>query len=210
MPEAGGVLYWGQQDIWEREQLEREERRVSTPLGEIAYTLSVKRVKNLNLRIRADGSVALSVGRRVGKREADDFVRGRAEWIFSRLLELENLRRETLLPPKGTEALPVLEDSLERMYPLVAPLGVNKPRVKARFMTSRWGSCHWTQGIIVLNTALTALPRDLMDYVTLHELAHFLHPDHGAGFYAVMDRLLPDWREKRRELRGYALKKGED
>ena len=73
-------------------------------------------------------------------------------------------------------------------------------------MTSRWGSCHWTKGVIVMNTALAAAPEELLDYVTLHELVHFLHPDHGKGFYAAMDQLMPDWREKRKKLRGFSLK----
>ena len=72
-------------------------------------------------------------------------------------------------------------------------------------MPSRWGSCHWTRGIIVLNTALTVVPQELLDYVTLHELVHFLHPNHGAGFYAAMDRLLPEWRVRRSALRSYTL-----
>lgn len=46
-----------------------------------------------------------------------------------------------------------------------------------------------------------------MDYVALHELVHFLHPNHGPGFYAVMDRLMPDWKEKRARLKGCALQK---
>ena len=42
-------------------------------------------------------------------------------------------------------------------------------------MTSRWGA-PLDPGKIVLNTALAALPEELMDYVALHELVHFLHP----------------------------------
>ena len=74
-------------------------------------------------------------------------------------------------------------------------------------MTTRWGSCHYAKGGIVLNTALAAVEGELLDYVTLHELVHFLHPNHGPGFYAAMDALLPDWREKRRRLKGYELER---
>lgn len=100
-----------------------------------------------------------------------------------------------------------LTRALDRVLPLVEPLGVTRPALQARYMTSRWGSCHWTRGKIVLNTALAALPEELMDYVALHELVHFLHPNHGPGFYAVMDRLMPDWKEKRARLKGCALQK---
>ena len=39
--------------------------------------------------------------------------------------------------------------------------------------------------------------------MALHELVHFVHPDHGPGFYGLMDRLMPDWRQRRKELRRY-------
>ena len=49
-----------------------ERRRVETPLGPIDYVLTVKSVKNMNLRLRPDGTVAVSVSRRVPKSAADD------------------------------------------------------------------------------------------------------------------------------------------
>ena len=64
-------------------------------------------------------------------------------------------------------------------------------------MRSQWGNCHWTQGYITLNTALCRCPQALQDYVALHELVHFLHHDHQAGFHSVMDALMPDWRERK-------------
>ena len=72
-------------------------------------------------------------------------------------------------------------------------------------MRSQWGNCHWMQGYITLNTALVRCPPLLRDYVALHELVHFLHHDHGPGFYAVMDALMPQWRQLRQELKRYAV-----
>ena len=77
------------------------------------------------------------------------------------------------------------------------------PELRLRRMKSQWGNCHWRQGYITLNTALARCPETLRDYVALHELVHFVHPDHGPGFYGLMDRLMPDWRQRRKELRRY-------
>ena len=54
-----------------------------------------------------------------------------------------------------------------------------------------------------LNTALARCPQSLRDYVALHELVHFLCHDHGPGFYAAMDARMPDWRQRRRQLKDY-------
>ena len=83
------------------------------------------------------------------------------------------------------------------------PLVVAWPELMLRRMKSQWGNCHWRQGYITLNTALARCPETLRDYVALHELVHFVHPDHGPGFYWLMDRLMPDWRQRRKELRRY-------
>lgn len=182
------------------------QRTVDTPLGPITYTLTVKPVKNMNLRIHGDGAVALSVNRRISGGAADAFVRSRAEWIQKGREKLSQ-GAEPLAPPDQAEALAVLSRAVDRVLPLVEPLGVKRPALQVRYMTSRWGSCHWGKGKIVLNSALAAVDEGLQDYVALHELVHFLHPNHGSGFYAVMDRLMPDWGSRRRRLRDYRLEK---
>ena len=105
--------------------------------------------------------------------------------------------------PARRECLRLLGEALDRVYPLVQPLGVAWPELRLRRMKSQWGNCHWRQGYITLNTALARCPETLRDYVALHELVHFVHPDHGPGFYGLMDRLMPDWRQRRKELRRY-------
>ena len=177
-------------------------RVVDTPSGPLTYLLVKKRVKNLNLRIDRQGQVVLSVPLRCSPERADAFVREKSGWILSHLHRAE--KAPPLLPESGRQACrALLESAVDRVYPLVAGAGVARPLVKLRRMKSQWGNCHWRQGYITLNTALARCPERLRDYVALHELVHFLHPDHGPGFYAAMDARMPDWRGRRRELRKY-------
>lgn len=181
-------------------------RTVLTQWGEITYTLTKKRIKNLNLRMDADGAVALSVPLRCSIQAADEFVIQKSEWIVAHRKKKTECPVPELLPELSREACcALLEQSLERMYPLVAVYGVSKPVLKIRKMRTQWGNCHWMQGYITLNTALHRCPEYLRDYVALHELVHFLHHDHGAGFYGAMDTLMPEWRESRRALKYYAV-----
>ena len=112
--------------------------------------------------------------------------------------------RSYLPEPDRAACARLLGEAVVRVYPLVAPDGVPLPQVKLRKMRSQWGNCHYQQGYITLNTALARCPEPLRDYVALHELVHFLHHDHGTGFYAAMDARMPDWRARRQELKGYA------
>lgn len=182
-----------------------QRRAVPTANGEIVYVLEKKRIKNLNLRLNAAGEIFLSVPMCCPVAQADEFVRSRSNWILERLRRLGENSSPELLPELHREACcELLFRALERVYPLVVPFGVRMPALKIRKMRSQWGNCHWMQGYITLNTALHRCPEHLRDYVALHELVHFIHHDHGPGFYAVMDELMPDWRKRRAELKGYA------
>lgn len=177
---------------------------IDTPAGTIQYVLVKKRVKNLNLRVGVAGRVTLSVPYGCPDSRADQMVREKCGWISS-ALERQRAQTKELLPePSRAECRILLNKALERVYPLTASVGVPMPEMKIRTMRSQWGNCHWKQGYITLNTALARCPEHLRDYVALHELVHFLHHDHGPGFYARMDALMPTWRERRRELRHYA------
>lgn len=172
------------------------------PYGPIQYFLTRKRVKNWNLRVRGE-QVLLSVPLRVTGEQADEFVRSRGEWIHSALDRQHGTR--PLDVPDRKECFRRLNLALERVLPLAAELGVGRPQLRLRAMRSQWGNCHYRQGYITLNTALAGCPDRLQDYVALHELIHFVHPDHGPGFRAVMDRLMPDWKQRRAQLKQYRL-----
>ena len=178
-------------------------RLVDTPHGPLTYTLTRKRVKNLNLRV-GTGGVALSVPLRCSVRQADDFIREKSGWILDAVRRRERRQVEPLPPVSREECAVCLREALERVYPLVEPLGVVFPPLKLRALKSQWGNCHWAQGYITLNIALARCPKELRDYVALHELVHFLHHDHGPGFYARMDTLMPDWQQRRRALKSYS------
>ena len=57
-------------------------------------------------------------------------------------------------------------------------------------------------GRLTLNAELLNLPRDLGEFVIVHELLHLLAPNHGKVFKSFMTAYLPDWTERARRLRG--------
>lgn len=77
------------------------------------------------------------------------------------------------------------------------------PEVECVFknMKSRWGSCQPKKRLICLNIQLARYAPELLDYILVHELAHLYESGHGPRFYAIMDRALPDWKERRKRLR---------
>ena len=178
-------------------------RLVDTPDGPLTYTLIRKQVRRLTLAVKSSGDISLTVPLRCSVRQADGFVREKSGWLRSASSRRRERQLEPLPPVSREECARLLGQALDRVYPLAAPLGVVMPRLKLRAMKTQWGNCHWAQGYVTLNTALARCPEELRDYVALHELVHFLHHDHGPGFYAQMDALMPDWRQRRKALKRY-------
>jgi predicted metal-dependent hydrolase len=92
----------------------------------------------------------------------------------------------------------------EAVPPLLAKwepvMGVKVARLFVRRMKSKWGSCRPATRSIRLNTELARRPSECLEYILVHEMAHLLEPTHNARFKAIMDRLIPQWRVRRRQL----------
>lgn len=79
-------------------------------------------------------------------------------------------------------------------------LGVQVSAYFLQRMKTQWGSCNHAAGNIRLNTELVKKPKDLLEYVVVHEMAHLLEPTHSERFVALLDLHYPTWREARAEL----------
>ena len=179
----------------------------------IPVAVTRKRVKNLNLRVRSDGTVSLSIPMGASMTAAQDFLNRRRTWIAAHLERMRartQQRQEDADAAAGTiplwgelvdaNALSSADDlyrrELVRRLPLVvgcveARMGVHALSWQLRRMTSRWGSCTPTRRSIRINTMLAAYPPACLEYVVTHELCHLIEPSHDARFHALLDRFCP-------------------
>jgi predicted metal-dependent hydrolase len=67
-------------------------------------------------------------------------------------------------------------------------------------MKTKWGSCNHRARHIRLNTHLVTKPKDLLEYVVVHEMVHLIEPTHSDRFVAILGEHYPTWREARAEL----------
>jgi predicted metal-dependent hydrolase len=79
-------------------------------------------------------------------------------------------------------------------------LGVRVAAYFLQKMKTKWGGCNHHANTIRLNTELAKKPRDLLEYVVVHEMIHLLEPSHSERFLALLDKHYPAWREARMEL----------
>lgn len=84
-------------------------------------------------------------------------------------------------------------------------LGVNVTANYLQHMETKWGSCNYEAGRIRLNAELVKKPKDLVEYVVVHEMAHLIEPTHNDRFFAILGEHYPSWHEARAELNELAL-----
>ena len=176
-----------------------------------------KRVRRLNLRVRADGSAHLSVPTRCTLAEAQRFLDAHQDWLRAHTRRREGRAGATdddlvplwgaLVPlPAGTTPDELYRSELATRLPEVAErmeaaLGAHAAGWQLRAMSTRWGSCTPRTGRIRINVRLAAYPPSCLDYVVAHELCHLLEPSHNERFHALLARAYPDERAARALLR---------
>ncbi|MEQ8677097.1 MAG: SprT family zinc-dependent metalloprotease [Aggregatilineales bacterium] len=97
----------------------------------------------------------------------------------------------------------VFQERLDAILPRFASLDMPEPQLVIREMQSRWGSCS-DAGKITLNLKLIQVGKPYIDYVIVHELCHLVEHNHGKRFYLLLDRIMPDWKERRKTLNEFA------
>ncbi len=84
---------------------------------------------------------------------------------------------------------------LDEIHPDFKKFNIPYPEISFRKMKSRWGSCHIQKKKIVFNTELVHKSEEFCRYVIIHELTHFIHPDHSKEFYNTVKLFMSNYKE---------------
>ena len=170
-------------------------------LDGIPVVVERKRIRRINVRVDAEGRVRLSVPVYWATiAEGEAFLRANWKWCVEARAKALAQPRVVRTPPTEEQvaALRAVLDELNASW--ADRLGEPGVTWKLRRMKSLWGSCHWRKRRITYNSDLAHAPRELVEYVVVHELSHLQAHDHGPRFHALMDERLPGWPELRRRL----------
>ena len=91
----------------------------------------------------------------------------------------------------------ILDERVRQWYPIIERYGIEFPRISVRKMKTLWGSCSVSRHVVTFNFYLIKARLPYIDYVVLHELVHFLYPNHSKHFYAFLSNHMPDWKERK-------------
>jgi predicted metal-dependent hydrolase len=159
------------------------------------------------IRVRADGTVRVTIPRGGSKREARAFAERQQRWIDK---QRSRAAIEYAVQPDacGEEAERAVRETAKhelsrRLLELAREHDLEVARVSVRNQRWRWGSCS-PNGHICLNWRLIQMPATIRDYVMIHELMHLKRMDHSPKFWKLVARAYPEYKSARRWLREYA------
>ena len=182
---------------------------MSNKTSVVPYRLVRSRRKTVGLTIDAQAELIVRAPMRTPKREIERIIQKHERWIEEKKVlarKKNELCREQ--PPitaedlrrMADEALRIIPKRVEHFAPIV---GVDYGRITIRRQKTLWGSCS-DKGNLNFNVMLMKAPAELLDYVVVHELCHRLEMNHSPRFWAEVERVLPDGRQREKALKSYS------
>ena len=167
------------------------------------YMIDVKKEKRrtVSIAVRPDGNVEVRAPLFLSQGEIDAFLDEKEDWIVR---SVEAARRKA----RQLSAVDVLSEAeiravTEKARRIITArvryfsdiMKVSYSRISIRHQKSRWGSCS-AAGNLNFNAALVLAPPEVLDYVVVHELAHRKEMNHSPAFWAEVEAVLPDYRDR--------------
>lgn len=90
----------------------------------------------------------------------------------------------------------------ERVAYFAKQFGLEIESIRITSARTRWGSCS-PKGALSFSWRLLMTPPNVIDYVVVHELAHTIHHNHSKKFWKLVEKWMPDFKERRQQLKQY-------
>lgn len=173
------------------------------------YTLKKSsRAKRLRITINTEREIIVTIPERISIRYAENFIKEKSAWIEN---SLEKIRQKvekhapSILPRSSKKDFDVNKEkalnlAVKKLEQWNTVYHTRWNKVTIRNTSTRWGSCS-KQGNVSFNYKLVYLPEDLLDYLIVHELCHLKEMNHSPKFWKLVERSIPDYTVKRKELK---------
>ncbi len=170
-------------------------------LNDIQITRSNR--KTILLGIDRNCLIYMKVPMECSDAEILKFVESKQKWIEkhkTKMRLIQEAENENAEPKLTQEEIQGLSEKAKiflmgRIRFYAAIVGVNYGKVTIRTQTTRWGSCS-EKGNLNFNCLLMLMPPEIVDYVVVHELCHRKEMNHSPRFWALVESVLPDYRER--------------
>lgn len=164
------------------------------------YTLIRSNRKSVSIQVDVDCNIVVRAPLRLSQNEIDRILLEKKKWLEKTIILQREKKKSVkeytddeikLLRKKAKEIIPEKVEyysGLMQLYPT---------SVKINSAKKRYGSCSGTNN---LNFSLYLMDKDerFIDYVVVHELAHIKHHNHSKEFYSLIEKYMPDYKQRKK------------
>lgn len=162
--------------------------------------------KTVAIEIRPNATVLVRAPLIMKDAEIRKFIKEKENWILTHLEQVEERRRASKNVEKlSMEEIQKLADLALKVIPVKVKhfatlMNLQYGRITIRNQKTRWGSCSG-KGNLNFNCLLMLAPDEVVDYVVVHELCHLIEMNHSKEFWAQVEKVLPDYKQRRKWLK---------
>ena len=166
--------------------------------------------KTICIEITPDARVIVRAPKYASVSEINRLIGEKADWIDKNLRKMQEKQKERAEAPQPEltkQEIKLLTTKAKRIIPQRVRYYANLMRVEygritIRMQKSRWGSCSG-KGNLNFNCLLMRTPDEIIDYVVVHELCHLKEMNHSPRFWAEVEKVIPDYKERRKWLKDH-------
>lgn len=162
--------------------------------------------KTMTIEITKEAKVLVRAPYHMPLFEIQRFVNEKSDWVEKHIQKmLEKQQKEPMQEKLTTEQIRELAEQALEVFPkriayYAERIGVTYGKITIRNQKTRWGSCS-AKGNLNFNCLLMLTPPEIQDYVVIHELCHRKEMNHSKQFWSEVEKVLPDYRERRKWLK---------
>ena len=162
--------------------------------------------KTMTIEVTKEAKVLVRAPYRMPLSEIQRFVNEKSDWIEKHIQKMREKQREVSeVECLTTEQIRELAELALKVIPqrvayYAKIIDVTYGRITIRNQKTRWGSCSG-KGNLNFNCLLMLTPPEVLDYVVVHELCHRKEMNHSKQFWNEVEKVLPDYRERRKWLK---------
>ncbi len=171
-------------------------------IGPVLFENS-RRAQRVIISVKTSKGARVAVPTRTSFKKALEFVHLKKEWIQRHLAKIEqnkNRNKAFIDPLLTLDKVDARKRLTDMLCHLAREHRFTYNKVYIRNQKTRWGSCSHKNNIS-LNVKLVLLPKELIDYVMLHELVHTRIHNHSKKFWAELDRYTGNGKFMAKRLR---------
>ncbi len=179
-------------------------RRIKIKDREIEYALNKsRRARHIRLCVNYDAKVSVTLPYRLPEKIAEKFLREKSDWILEKVSFYKNQKTPILRDGRydfheyKKEARRMILERLD-FFNKSYDFKFNKIFIKNQ--RSKWGSCSVNKNLN-FNFKLALIPKGCADYIIVHELCHLGEFNHSKRFWKLVEKTIPDYRERVKEIR---------